>query len=261
MRSRVTVGLLGFLIAAAVLVTALSGRNYATQDRDSPMAGASRMHWTGTDDLGRDRTIRMAVALLIGAAGAVAASAVSVSLAAGIGTAAAFSPRPVGGALMLLSDIFLALPWLFLLMIVRSALPLTISPMRSAAVTFFILAALGWPACARAVYRGALDLRCSEWMNQGRAAGLSSAQLIRGLLPHLRPLLVPQFLLCIPAFLVAEANMGALGLGIAEPLPSWGGMLMELDNSAMLARSGWVYFPIALLVGLLLLLESLVHEV
>jgi ABC-type dipeptide/oligopeptide/nickel transport system permease subunit len=74
-------------------------------------------------------------------------------------------------------------------------------------------------------------------------------------------LLVPQFLLCIPAFLVAEANMGALGLGIAEPLPSWGGMLMELDNSAMLARSGWVYFPIALLVGLLLLLESLVHEV
>ena len=98
-------------------------------------------------------------------------------------------------------------------------------------------------------------------MNQGRASGLSNPQLIRGLLPHLRPLLVPQFLLCVPVFLVAEANLGALGLGIAEPLPSWGGMLAELNNSAMLASSGWVYLPIACLIVFLLLLESLAHEV
>jgi len=147
-------------------------------------------------------------------------------------------------------------------MMVRSGLPLTTSPMQSAGVTFVILAALGWPACARAVYRGTLALRSSEWMIQGRANGLRSGQLIRRhLLPHLRPLLVPQFLICVPAFLVAEANLGTLGLGIAEPLPSWGGMLLELDNSAMLARSNWVFLPIALLIIVLLLLEFLAHEV
>jgi len=261
MKSRVSLALLGLLLAVAGLVVIQPGRDYAKQDRYATMAPASRLHWTGTDDLGRDRTLRIAVALLVGLTGAVIASAVSTSIAAGIGVAAAFGPKPLGAVLMLLSDVFLTLPWLFLLMIVRSALPLTISPLRSAALTFLILAVLGWAACARAVYRGADGLRYSEWMNQGRAAGLRPGQLIRGLVPHLRPLLIPQFLLCVPAFLVAEANMGTLGLGIAEPLPSWGGMLLELDNSAMLARSNWVYLPVALLVVVVLLLESLVHEV
>jgi ABC-type dipeptide/oligopeptide/nickel transport system permease subunit len=52
-----------------------------------------------------------------------------------------------------------------------------------------------------------------------------------------------------------------LGLGIAEPLPSWGSMLLELDNSALLANSAWVYLPLGLLVVVLLLLESLGDEV
>ena len=189
------------------------------------------------------------------------ASAVATSSAAGVGTRAAFSPPAIASGLLLVSDLFLTLPWLFLLMIVRGGLPLTATPLQSAAVTFMILAALGWPACARAVYRGTLALRSSEWMIQCRASGLRTSQLIRRhLLPHLRPLLVPQFLICVPAFLVAEANLGALGLGIAEPLPSWGGMLLELDNSSLLAQSRWVYLPVVLLITVLLLLELIAQE-
>jgi peptide/nickel transport system permease protein len=163
---------------------------------------------------------------------------------------------------MFTSDAFLSLPWLFLLMMVRSLLPLTASPLETAVTTFLILAALGWPACARAIYRGALMLRSAEWMIQGHASGLRTRQLIRlHILPHLRPLLLPQFLICVPAFIVAEANLGALGLGVGEPMPSWGAMLLELDNSAQLARSHWVYLPIALLAVVLLILESFTNEV
>jgi ABC-type dipeptide/oligopeptide/nickel transport system permease subunit len=65
----------------------------------------------------------------------------------------------------------------------------------------------------------------------------------------------------VPAFIAAEANLGSLGLGVGEPMPSWGGMLLELDNSALLARSHWVYLPIVLLVVVLLLLDSFTGEV
>ena len=262
MKARLAAAILLLLILSASFIVLRSGNDYAVQDRDVIMAGSSSQHWTGTDQLGRDRTVRISAALLLSLAGATAASAVATTIAAAVGTLAAFSPKPLAFVLMLASDLFLTLPWLFLLMLVRSGLPLTTSPIQSASITFIILAFLGWSACARAVYRGATNLRTSEGMIHGRASGLRPVQLIRlHLLPHLKTLLLPQFLLCIPAFIVAEANLGTLGLGIAEPLPSWGTMLLELDNSALLARSTWVYLPIALLVAILLLLESFAVEV
>jgi peptide/nickel transport system permease protein len=251
--------LLGLVIAAC-LVALTPGASYSQQDRELPLAGASNAHPAGTDALGRDRLVRVSVALLLSIAGAMAASALTTAAAAGVGTLAAFGPASIGWQAMLICDVFLALPWLFLLMMVRSALPLTTSPAGSAAATFLVLAAVGWPACARAVYRGALKVKSSDWMLHARASGLRRSQTLRGAIPNLFPLLLPQFFVSVPAFVVAEANLGALGLGVGEPLPSFGGMLLELDNSALLAETRWVYFPIALLVIVLLLLEAAVVE-
>jgi len=261
MKKRIAAGLLLLLVLGAALVLRLAPYGYADQDRDETMAPSTARHWAGTDELGRDRAVRVSAALLIGLTGAAVAAAITTMIAACFGFLAAFSPRPVAAALIFIGDLFLALPWLFLLMLARSLLPLTASPMQTAVATFLVLAALGWPACARAVYRGAAQLRSAEWMIQGRACGLRARQLIRlHLVPRLLPLLLPQFLICVPAFIVAEANLGALGLGVGEPMPSWGAMLLELDNSALLARSHWVYLPIALLVIVLLILESFTAE-
>jgi len=262
MKKRLPVAILLLLVLGAALVLRVTPYDYAFQDRDAIMAPATALHSTGTDELGRDRTVRVAAALLIGLAGATAAAAITTTIAACFGLLAAFSPPSIAAMLLFLSDVFLSLPWFFLLMMARSLLPLTASPLVTAVVTFLVLAALGWPACARAIYRGATVLRSAEWMIQGHACGLKTRQLIRlHLIPHLRPLLLPQFLICVPAFIVAEANLGALGLGVGEPMPSWGAMLLELENSALLARSSWVYLPIALLVVVLLILESFTAEV
>ena len=136
------------------------------------------------------------------------------------------------------------------------------APVRSAAITFLLLGLLGWPVFTRVAYAGAREIRNADWMVQGRASGLRSRQIARSyVLPHLLPLALTQFLISVPACLVAEANLGALGLGVSEPLPSWGSMLLALQSSAALAGSHWVCLPIVSLVGILVLLEMLVMEV
>ena len=258
---RLAASLVLFVIAAAACVTLWrSPWTYAAQDRSQIFSNSMPGHPAGTDELGRDRSVRTAMALLLDSAGAGAASTLASALSVGLGIVAAFAAPWVGWVLLYLADLFLTLPWIFLLMMVRSALPLTMAPLRSAMVTFLLLGLLGGPAFLRVHFARLSRLRRAEWRLQGRAMGLKPWQEVRQLLPHLRPMLLVQFLLYLPACIMAEANLGTLGLGVAEPLSSCVSLLQCLQNSFFLGSSSLVYLPIFFLVIVLMALELLISD-
>ncbi len=135
------------------------------------------------------------------------------------------------------ADLFLSLPWLFLLLIVRACLPLNVSPEASVAITFLLLGMLGWAAPARVVRAAVRKLKSSDFVFMARARGCRSGRLLwRQLLPNVAPILLAQFWISIPIYILTETTLGMLGLGVAEPLPSWGGLLRELEGGYFIAQ-------------------------
>jgi ABC-type dipeptide/oligopeptide/nickel transport system permease subunit len=88
----------------------------------------------------------------------------------------------------------------------------------------------------------------SDFIVFARANGASGWRVATvHLLPNLLPLACAQFLVTVPAFLLAEANLGLLGLGIPEPIPSLGGLLRELENLPGAVAHPWMFVPALLL--------------
>lgn len=144
---------------------------------------------------------------------------------------------------------FSSLPWLFLLLTVRAFLPLNTSPLLSVVITFAILGCLGWAGAARIICADARELCESEFILSARASGSHGIRLLRRhILPNLTPILFAQFWISIPVFILTEANLGILGLGVAEPLPSWGNLIRELEGYSITSAPPWLFVPLILLI-------------
>lgn len=239
------------LLVVGVSVSAnwLAPAGYARQYRDAAGAPPSHQHWLGTDDIGRDRFARVLYGTRISLLLAPAAALLSTVMAALIGGLAGYLGGRWARAAMAVTDLFLSLPWLFLLITVRAMLPLNVSPVVSVLVTFLILGSLGWTSAARVLCTTAASLRESDFVRQARASGIHGKRLFWvHIVPNLKPVLLAQFWVSIPAFILSEANLGILGLGVAEPLPSWGSLLKELEGMISVGEEPWKFVPLVLLV-------------
>ena len=219
---------------------ALTSAPYDRQFRESPNAAISRQFPLGTDDLGRDRLARLLYGTRLSLLAAPCAALLSTVLAALVGGLAGFMGGWLDRAAVAGIDLMLSLPWLFLLIIVRAMLPLNVEPLVSVAVTFGLIGLLGWPSAARVVRAGCRTLRGSDLAIQARACGLGSARvLLKHVLPNVRPILTAQFRASIPIYILAEANLALLGLGVADPLPSWGNLLRPLESGTSPDAAAW----------------------
>ena len=251
------------LLAAVFLITLgaslLAPAPYAKQFRNDIDHPPSHQYPLGTDDLGRDRLSRLLYGMRVSLLLAPAAALISTLLAAVIGGAGAYAGGRWDRSTRMIIDLFLSLPWLFLLLTVRALLPLDIPAMTSVIVTFALLGILGWAASARVVSAAVRDLRESEFVLQAHATGCSSSRLLfRHVLPNVKPILLAQFWISVPLFILTEANLGMLGLGVTEPLPSWGNLLRELENYAALRHSPWLWAPLVSLVVVMSLFQFIV---
>ncbi len=246
--------IVAFIVLALAMVAALGASylapaGYEHQFREAPGASPSAQHLLGTDDLGRDRFARLLFGARVSLVLAPLAAAISTLLAGFLGGLAGYFGGWMERSSLIIVDLFLSIPWLFLLISVRAVLPLNISPQASVVVTFLLLGFLGWAASARIICAGTRELMKSEFVGLARATGFSGFKLIRlHLLPNLRGTLLAQFWISIPVFIITEANLSALGLGVSEPLPSLGSLLRELQNVVTLRPEPWRFVPLVVLV-------------
>jgi len=259
-RRRAAVLAAGGLALVLLLAGVLAPHGYQEQFRDAPNAAASHRFPLGSDALGRDRLSRMLYGGRVSLVCAPLAALVSGLLALALAVAGGCGGRRAERAVALAADLCLSLPWLFALLAARAALPLNAPAGATVAVTFGLLGALGWAGPCRILLAAAKGHRRSDFALAAEAAGCRPWRIAAvQVAPNLMGLAVAQFLVTAPAFLLAEANLGLLGLGVPEPLPSLGGMLRDLESLPAIPQHPLVLAPVFLLfaiVGVFHLLAS-----
>lgn len=241
-----------FLAAVAFASLAagwITPHSYDQQDRNHPNEKPSKTYPLGTDELGRDRMARVLYGTRVSLLLAPAAALIATLLAAIIGGVAGLMGGATDRAILAIVDVVISMPWFFLLLMARAALPLNTPPLVSVVMTFLLLGLLGWAQAARLVRSAVAGIRESSYVLLARSLGISESGILwKHVLPNARPVLVAQFWISIPLFIVAEANLGLLGLGVSEPMPSLGGMLRELESLHNLSRTPWIVVPALVLL-------------
>jgi len=215
----------------------------------------------GADGYGRDVFAR----LLYGARATLAVSLVSALLATVLGALVGALAGYVGGwfdaVLSRVSDFVLVLPAIYVALVLRAVVPLVLPPATVFALLTGIFTILGWPIIARGVRAIVLVEREREYVMAARAAGAHDCRvLLRHLVPASAGFLKAQGSLLVPAFMLAEATLSYVGLGFPNTVPTWGTMLQEASNVALLGEVPWSLAPaggiFAVVLGVNLLLQS-----
>ncbi len=230
-----------FILAALILV-ALVGPHLVRYDPvavdlDHIRYPPGRMHLFGTDGIGRDILSRVVygarISLLVG----ISATALSLAIGVLFGLLAGYFGGRTDMVLSQVFDIFLAFPSLLLAIGIGAVMP----PGLYSAMLAITL--VSWAGFARLVRGLALSLREQTYVEASLAIGASSARvLFRHILPNALPLLMVAASLRVGGFILLEAALSFLGLGVQPPTPTWGSMISL--NRAFINSAPWmVIFP------------------
>ena len=219
----------------------------------------------GSDGYGRDVFSRLLYGAQVSLFTGILAAALSLSLGLAIGLAAGFFGGWPDAVLMRGGELVMALPWLYLLLAVRALLPLHISPVQAFLLLIAIIGGVGWVRPSRVVRGVVLAARDSGFVEAARGFGAGAPYLLRRhILPAALPAVWTQATVLIPQFILAEVALSFLGLGVGEPVPSWGNMLADARQYHALLNRPWLLAPglaaVPVLLGFVTLADALSEE-
>lgn len=234
---------LGVLFGPLVWTVSISDIDFTAR-----LATPSAAHPLGTDDLGQDLLARILYGGRISLAVGLAAMLMSVVVGTLIGAIAGISRGWVDAALMWLTDLFLSLPQLPLLLLLiyllRDTLKEAFGPELGVFLLIvFVIGAFGWMPVARLVRAQFLSLREKEFVEAARALGASTPRIVgRHILPNsLGPVIVAGTI-DVAAAILAESTLSFLGLGFPPDIPTWGRILFDAKDYLDIAPH-WALFP------------------
>lgn len=211
----------------------------------------------GSDATGRDVFSRMLygsqVSLLIGLIGVT----ITMTLGFFIGALSGYLGGTFDGLAMRATEVIMCIPGLYLLIALRGALAPYFQSDEMFLLIVFILSFIGWTGTARIIRGMTLSLRERAFVLAAEAMGQSRFKiLIRHILPNLAGYLVVSATLSIPGYIMGEASLSFLGLGIQDPEASWGLMLSQAQQmKVMMLGFLWLFLP-----GLAIFLTALSYN-
>ena len=212
----------------------------------------------GTDDYGRDQLSRLLHGGQSSLFAGLLATVLSLTLGLLLGSIAGYFGSWLDDTIMRGAEIFMALPWIYLLFAVRAFLPLQVGARQSFFLLVGIIGLTGWARPARLIRGVVLSAKEREFVLAARGFGASNAYILRRhLLPETFAIVLTQAALLIPQCILTEVTMSFLGLGVGEPIPSWGNMLASVQKYYVLESYWWMFLPGIILVPIFLLYYAL----
>jgi len=217
-----------------------------------------RISFLGSDALGRDLFSRLIIGMRLSFL--LSLFGVAISFAVGVTAGLVSGYRGGGGdsVIMRTGEGFMAIPSLYLLMGFRALFPPGIPSGEAALVITGALALVGWAGLARVIRGVTMSLVKEDYVLAAKSSGARPAEIfVNHLLPNMSPYLVVAVTLSVPGFIVGEAGLSFLGLGIAPPHPSLGNMLADAQSLTVMRTAPWLLASGFLVVLLVLLFNRL----
>jgi peptide/nickel transport system permease protein len=209
----------------------------------------ARILLLGSDAFGRDQFSRLVFGGQVSLAAGLAAAIMSLGLGLLLGAISGFYGRWLDEGMMRITELFMALPWIYLLLAIRAFLPLHVSPVQAFFLLVCVIGAVGWTRPARLIRGTVLSAKERGYVLAGRGFGASDWYLLRRhILPQTTGILLTQAAILVPQYILAEATLSFLGLGLGEPVPSWGNMLAALQQYKVIVSCWWMFAPAVTLV-------------